>query len=333
VTGEWGAAVLDRIADALVGRQRRVTRRSSSQLRAECPSHADRNASLVVTVRDGRVLLRCFGGCRTERVIDDLGFTWVDLHDNEAAHARSSGPQQVVDAYDYATADGVVYARKKRYGPIKKFAWERRDLIAPSGWRPGLLGRKPGLFGLEDVQDVREVLITEGEKAARLLRERGFAAVAPPCGANVWEDEFTASLWRAGVCRAVVLPDEDKPGNKHATKVAEVCAAWRPTLPLASPPGDPAPEVTLAPEDPEAAPLVVRLLRLPDLRAGEDVYDWLTVHGHTADDLRASLASALNWTPDDPVERRRALTRKRVSKYRARKRAERESQQGAAGQR
>jgi hypothetical protein len=276
-----------------------------------------------VDVRDGRVLLKCFAGCSIRTIMADLSLTWADLHEHAALRAVT-GPQLVVDAYEYASADGVVYARKLRLGPIKAFRWERWD-SERNDWRRGLAGLKPGLFALERVADVRDVVIVEGEKSARLLQDRGFVSVAPPCGANLWVPDWTASLWQGGVSSITVLPDQDVKGIAHAARVAATCHTWRPTPPNV-PADDPAPEVTLGLDDPEAAPLIVRLVQLPDLHHGEDVYDWLTTYGHTADDLRSLIASTPAWAPVDPVARRRELTRARVRRYRAL-----HSRSGAAG--
>jgi putative DNA primase/helicase len=46
----------------------------------QCPAHDDRQASLSVAEgRDGRVVLHCHAGCRTEDVIATLGLGWADL--------------------------------------------------------------------------------------------------------------------------------------------------------------------------------------------------------------------------------------------------------------
>jgi hypothetical protein len=41
--------------------------------RATCPSHDDKNPSLVVTADGPNVLVKCFGGCPTSRVVAALG--------------------------------------------------------------------------------------------------------------------------------------------------------------------------------------------------------------------------------------------------------------------
>jgi len=46
---------------------------------ARCAGHEDRSPSLRVSEADGRVLLHCFAGCRTQDVLDAIGLTFADL--------------------------------------------------------------------------------------------------------------------------------------------------------------------------------------------------------------------------------------------------------------
>jgi hypothetical protein len=55
-------------------------RRTPRGWQARCPGHEDRHPSLAVAIgRDGRVLIRCWSGCTTVRVLDALGLRWSDL--------------------------------------------------------------------------------------------------------------------------------------------------------------------------------------------------------------------------------------------------------------
>ncbi|HVK05847.1 MAG TPA: hypothetical protein VM490_20415, partial [Armatimonadaceae bacterium] len=46
---------------------------------ARCPAHEDREPSLSVSSgNDGRVLLKCFAGCRPEAITAALGLTMAD---------------------------------------------------------------------------------------------------------------------------------------------------------------------------------------------------------------------------------------------------------------
>jgi putative DNA primase/helicase len=50
---------------------------------ARCPAHPDRNPSLSVSVKDGRVLVHCFAGCAPEAVLEAVGLTWKDLRESD----------------------------------------------------------------------------------------------------------------------------------------------------------------------------------------------------------------------------------------------------------
>ena len=52
----------------------------SGQYVCRCPVHADERPSLGIReLADGKVLLRCYAGCRTTDVLDALGLRWKDL--------------------------------------------------------------------------------------------------------------------------------------------------------------------------------------------------------------------------------------------------------------
>src|SRR6266481_2338979 len=47
---------------------------------ARCPTHKDDNPSLHITKgEDGRVLLHCFAGCETKKIVKALGLKMKDL--------------------------------------------------------------------------------------------------------------------------------------------------------------------------------------------------------------------------------------------------------------
>ncbi len=51
---------------------------------ARCPAHDDRDPSLSVAFRDGRLLIHCFAGCFPEAVLEAVGLTWKDLRGGES---------------------------------------------------------------------------------------------------------------------------------------------------------------------------------------------------------------------------------------------------------
>jgi hypothetical protein len=118
----------------------------------------------------------------------------------------------------------------------------------------------------------------------------------------------------------VVFADADSVGRKHATRVALSCATWSPPIGEACD-NDPYPTVRLELGDPDAAPLKVKVIDPPGLMPGEDVFDWITVHGNRPEDLRRLVEEAAEWSKPDPVAIRRAQGRERSRNFSARKRA------------
>ncbi|WP_291988216.1 hypothetical protein [Luteitalea sp.] len=73
----------DRVLSALRARGCRIQtkhdQRGREAKRATCPAHDDRNPSLVITADGPNVLLHCFGGCPTARIVAALGLKLADL--------------------------------------------------------------------------------------------------------------------------------------------------------------------------------------------------------------------------------------------------------------
>lgn len=65
-------------AEPLLSRLDRV-KKSGDGWMARCPAHDDRTASLSVTEAPDKVLVHCFGGCRTEDVLAAVGLEFKDL--------------------------------------------------------------------------------------------------------------------------------------------------------------------------------------------------------------------------------------------------------------
>jgi hypothetical protein len=53
-----------------------------------CAAHDDRNPSLSITQKDGKILLKCWAGCNTADILDALGLTWQDLFEDDLTDER-----------------------------------------------------------------------------------------------------------------------------------------------------------------------------------------------------------------------------------------------------
>jgi hypothetical protein len=287
----------------------RVRMRSRNSARAHCPAHTDKKPSLSITRKVDRVLMKCFGGCSFGKIVRALG-----MHQHETfVNPRSDNKPKpkIIATYEYWDEQGTLIARKCRFEP-KGFCWQSPD--SSGGWKPGRDG-KVGLYRLLDIQNEAQVLITEGEKAADFLHSLGFAATCPPSG-----------LWMAGCHEVVVLPDADKVGRAHALRVATACSQLQMhTKPFDQKTDGPVDEAWPrgVPGDPDLDRFTVKIVDLPELFNGDDVFDWFKA-GHNDRDLKLAIAAAPVWTPESVKEakatRKRELGKQRARQFRARQR-------------
>lgn len=184
---------------------------------AKCPGHEDRNASLSLSEGDdGRVLLKCHAGCSSEAVVGAIGIRMADLFPpprDTAAPARKT-----VAAYPYRDESGRLLFEAVRFEP-KDFRQRQPDGVG--GWKWNLAGVRLVPFRLPEtlaaIAEGRTVFICEGEKDCLTLVVAGFAATCNPMGAGKWRPEFSDLLRGAD---AIIIPDNDEPGRKHAEAVA-----------------------------------------------------------------------------------------------------------------
>lgn len=89
-------------AEKLLARLDRVKQTGPSRWVACCPAHEDYSPSLAIKDIDGRLLLHCFAGCKTEAVLDALGLHFADLFPEPLGdykpERRRFDPMQVLEA-------------------------------------------------------------------------------------------------------------------------------------------------------------------------------------------------------------------------------------------
>jgi putative DNA primase/helicase len=229
---------------------------------ARCPAHDDRTQSLSVSKgADGRVLVKCHAGCAFDAVVRSVGLEPQHLFAPRAdrapstnGHARANA-LTLVDQYTYTDTNGNPLFQTRRYEP-KTFRQFRR--AGDGSWIPGLGEIEPVLFELPRVIEAvalgQRVFITEGEKDALNLIQRGYTATTSPMGAGKWRDSM--ALVFANASDVVILPDNDDTGRKHASLVANSLIAQGATT---------------------------RVVQLPGLEEKQDVSDWLDAGGTLAE--------------------------------------------------
>ena len=251
-------------------------RRTRNGWEARCPSHDDRRASLSVGYGDdGRVLLNCFVGCETEKIVSDLGLTMADLFaaderrngsaarrparpSSDAApkkrrREKPSAPEARRIDYEIRDPDGTsvaIHERVEYEDGSKTFYWKR-----PEGTY-GLNGRGVetlpvyGSEFLAALPDGATVVVCEGETATRACRDAGLNAVGTVTGAETAPNvESLRCLERFDV---VLWDDNDEPGREHMALVAkplmDLEVAPRQVVWDEAPPGGDAADVPGGPE-------------------------------------------------------------------------------------
>lgn len=218
-------------------------KRDSRNLVGLCPFHAEKTPSLNITLEgDYAGVFKCFGCGASGSIID----FYLQLHDLEltpdvaADLARALGVEPQTPrskprerraavakriVYPLLDASGKVVAkhvRLERADGSKDFAWERNGKRGLGGLPTADLPlyRLPDLLG---ASTEAPVVVTEGEKAADALTNKGLLAVGSVTGAASTPGE--ASL-RPLVGRGVILwPDNDAVGRGHMNRIAARLAA------------------------------------------------------------------------------------------------------------
>ena len=199
-----------------------------------CPVHNDTNPSLSVAVKDvkgtEKILLKCFAGCRTEDILEELGLTPQDLIVNPTAQQDFAGVgrtalQPVKEGrgvaaarYSYTDEKGALLAQKTRWEKtvdgkrVKTFTWGHQE---GNRWKPGRNGMAVP-YRLPELVRAETVFLCEGEKDADNLSIRGLAATCTPDGAgngSKWRDTYTPYFTGKTV---YILQDNDDVGKDFA---------------------------------------------------------------------------------------------------------------------
>ena len=82
--------------DLVLGRLDKVKSAGTNKWKACCPAHDDKSPSLAISeTSDGTVLLRCWTGCPTEKVVTAMGLEMRDLFPGEKQPRRGPSKKAV----------------------------------------------------------------------------------------------------------------------------------------------------------------------------------------------------------------------------------------------
>jgi len=281
--------------DDLLSRLEAVTPAGNGRWKARCPAHDDRNPSLSITAGDdGTALVRCWAGCTTESVCESIGLTLSDLFPDRAA-GGGSRPAPKRQTRTYPTGKASIADLERRNGKASK-VWRYQDALGnvigavarwdrPDGkdirpvsrrsdglWVVGAMPDPRPLYCLPTLADAQSIYVCEGEKAADAARSLGLIATTSAGGANAAGKTDWSPLAGKSV---VILPDNNEPGERYADDVCKLLLQL-----------DPAPSV--------------KVVRLPGLPEGGDIYDWIAAGGTREGLLR--LVEAADLVEPEPTE-------------------------------
>jgi hypothetical protein len=208
--------VLDRLGDV---------KQSGNGWTARCPAHDDRHASLSISQgENGRVLLCCHTGCKTEQIVSALGMKMSDLFEG-----KKGAPGQGLTLAAYAEAKGLpigflkdLGVKEGRFGdtpvvriPYKSDASEKTPVrlrLALTGkdrfrWRKGDKAALYGLWRLREMVPAGYVLLVEGESDVHTAWYHDVPAIGLP-SASGWRDEYATLLRPFKKVYAVIEPDQ-----------------------------------------------------------------------------------------------------------------------------
>lgn len=68
----------------------KVKQNVHGQWTACCPSHKDKSPSLAIRqTEDGKILLKCFGGCSAHEIVSSIGLSLTDLFPKESSYSST----------------------------------------------------------------------------------------------------------------------------------------------------------------------------------------------------------------------------------------------------
>jgi putative DNA primase/helicase len=149
----------------LTTRFRGPAKRTGNRTMVFCPGHDDVNRQSLALGQgvDGRLLVHCHAGCKTETVLDAVGLQMKDLFPstNGRAPQPHQGPRHPVATYGYTDGAGELLYQVVRYEP-KAFKQRRPD--EGFGWIWNLGDVRRVLYRLPHLAEQPRVFWTEGEK-------------------------------------------------------------------------------------------------------------------------------------------------------------------------
>lgn len=214
-----------------------------------CPAHDDGKASLSIRSPHGKILFKCHAGCTQQAVMEALieRGLWQKKSATESWRPMRPVPKDVnlpsgvthfkhgapVKTWEYRELDGTIiglihrFEKRNAEGKIDKTLIPMSYCYSDKGgkmWAWKSFDKPRPLYNLPKFKELKDapVLVLEGEKAADAAQK-------------IFKDKYVCTSWPGGAAavkyadarplkgRKVVLwPDNDAPGVKAMTELAEI---------------------------------------------------------------------------------------------------------------
>lgn len=157
---------------------------------ALCPAHEDTRHSLTIGMgTDGRVVLTCFAGCPTDRVIRAVGLEWGDLFEEREVltlHQLAAAKRLPVEwlssqcglrDLDHGRGVGIPYQNEARKTLFTRRRVQMRSrTLQPKGQKLAAYGQ----WRLQEARSAGRLVLVEGESDCWTLWFHGFPAMGLP---------------------------------------------------------------------------------------------------------------------------------------------------------
>lgn len=240
----------------------------------QCPCHDDKNPSLHIAQKGGKILLHCHAGCDVCDIVRSVGLGMNDLFLENASKSPMKNIQKKVKCrYEYQDENGEPLYRKVRFEP-KNFKTERFE---NGKWLSGISGIRRVLYNLPEVlkgiSGGETIYIVEGEKDAETLKKHKKIATCSSFGAgkSKWTKNDSEIFKNANV---IIIQDNDDIGKSFAGSIA----------------------VSLS--DTAKSVKVIDISKIwPDMPEHADVSDFL--ESHTMDELEKLISDTAPYETDE----------------------------------
>jgi 5S rRNA maturation endonuclease (ribonuclease M5) len=223
------------VADRL---DKKTARIGTNKIVCQCPGHKGKgNTSLKIDIENGKLLFKCFSGCKAIDILKAIGLDWQIFYGVEKRQVEwipnpfegsptPTGTGSVFYYWDETGENQLVKVEKKvRPDGSKDFPTSTKT---PGGWVSGTseLKRKvpPYLFHQIGKDKDQPIVWVEGEKDVHTAIEKlgvlATTTIGGSGGISRTDPDLVKEMVRGR--EIILIPDRDKAGDSYGSKVSDL---------------------------------------------------------------------------------------------------------------